>query len=73
MTPSGAATAAAAPERNSVRRSSNRLPRCPFSDIVVLLCTHATTLAATREPRCRLAREMFDSFSPDENSWLSFR
>ena len=54
-TPSGAATAAAAPERNSVRRSSNRLPRCSFSDIVLLLCTHVTTLAATREPRCRLA------------------
>jgi hypothetical protein len=52
-----------------VRRSSNRLPPCPFSDIIVLLCTHAATLAARAwnalppgTVNCLIC------FSPDENS-----
>jgi hypothetical protein len=61
MTPSGAASAAAAPERNSVRRSSSFLPCCPSSDIVLLLCKHARTLTANAKKRAAAwHRELFD-------------
>src|SRR6266542_4216289 len=40
-TPRGAASAAAAPERNSVRRSSTCLPGCFSFDILVLLMPQA--------------------------------
>ena len=55
-TPSGAANAAAAPERNSVRRSSNACRAARSFDIILLLMPHARDHArATREARCRLA------------------
>src|SRR6266581_6675852 len=55
-TPRGAASAAAAPERNSARRSSTGLPGCFSFDILLLLMPQARDHArATRDARCRLA------------------
>ena len=74
-TPSGAASAAAAPERNNVRRSSPRLPGCFSFDIVLLLMPlardHACRNAGTALPPGTVKCLIW--FSPDENSQLSFR